>query len=139
MSVLLAEIDHMEFAGIGCRLESVVERLAPGRNHGQRIGKENSVEACHPEQVGGAECCGVALRHADTLPETSTDDALPGGRQHLGGDIEAEQPRFRVALRRPDQVATGAASDFEDRTAPGRVQLGDEVVPAEQVVAARKS
>ena len=71
-----------------------------------------------PNSPRGSNSRGVGDGEADAaLKSRAVAIAAPRRRQHLGGNIEAVEPGLRISLRRPDQVAAGAAADLEHRAA----------------------
>jgi hypothetical protein len=65
---------------------------------------------------------------------TASVKGCAGGRQHLGGDVEAEEARLRIACGRDRKVASRTASKFQNGVAGCRVQPLDQPVAAEEVV-----
>ncbi|CAN5317697.1 hypothetical protein BH10PSE8_BH10PSE8_10880 [soil metagenome] len=130
---LVAEIDDMQFAARRQTPQRLLDHAAPGRNHRERIGDHDPVEAGLSKQRLGIEGRGVGLLQDDALRQARFGHRLPRGHQHLRRHVEAETGPPRIGPRDPDQVAAGATADLQDRPARRRREALDHPVASQQV------
>ncbi|MNZ84009.1 hypothetical protein D3C78_1027530 [compost metagenome] len=129
---LLAEIDNMQrTARFYCR-ERLFDRLFPVRYHRQRIGDHDAVEALGLAEFRSTE--GGGIGHAQNGAFRLAGEILGCGQQHFGGNVEAKQFRVRKLAAGQQQVAAGAAADFQQGAALRHVEAGNGSVATEKVI-----
>ncbi len=73
------------------------------------------------------------MRDAHPRRQVSIVDRIDCRRQHLGRHIDAAAACARIALRRENEIAAGAAADLQHVVAGPELQAIDQAVAAEQV------
>jgi hypothetical protein len=131
--VLLGEVDERETAAGRDQGSAVGERLLPGRNHREAIGKEDAVEAPEAEDRR-VEAGRVALCQTNAILEARRGDIPSRRDQHRARDVDAVEARLRIAPCCSNEVAPGAAAELEHVSACRRVEAGDQVVAAQQEI-----
>lgn len=92
------------------------------------------VERLDAEQGLRIERCSIAMCDADLTVETSTLDCRDCGRQHFRRNIDTEKSRVRIKPGGENKVSAGSAPYFQHACAGGRLQAGDQTIPAEQAI-----
>ena len=111
-----------------------LENATPARDHRQAVGNHHMVERLDAEQGLRIERCSIAMCDADLTVETSTLDCRDCGRQHFRRNIDTEKSRVRIKPGGEHKVSAGSAPYFQHACAGGRLQAGDQTIPAEQAI-----
>ncbi len=133
-AVLLTEIHHRQ-APVRCKPgHAGLERLAPDRDHRHGIGINHPIVDIDAEGVRRRRISGIALAELNSVTQSRTFDIVPCGLKHVFGNIDPEKAGIRIALRRRDQIAAGAATQFQDGCALGQLEAFDQPVAPEKVI-----
>ncbi len=136
-TLLPAEIDDQQPAARRHSRRAPIERRPMIGDHRQRIREEDPAETGPPEQHLGRKIGGIGEHDPGALRKAPPCQGRASGLQHGSGNVEAVQPRLRVAPPDTDQIAAGATADFQ-HMAVARRKIGDEAVAAEQIIFARE-
>ncbi len=112
-ALLPAEVDDMQRAAVVDGVERCRHRAPPFRDHRQRVGDEDAVEAGPAEQGFRVEVRRIAQREPDARRQVPPADRDRRRLQHLGRDVEAVELCLRKSPRCLHQVAAGAAAKLE--------------------------
>lgn len=89
------------------------------------------------EDFGGIEGAGVGQGHAHARGLRRSGDGSPCRLDHRRGHIETVTLHRRISPRDLQQIPSGTAADFQDRTLVRRRQIPDQEIAAKQVGLAR--
>jgi len=96
------------------------------------------VEARDLEHGGRVEAGGITMGDAHRTAQSGALDRRYRRGQHLRRDIEPEQRRTGVTPGGANEIAAGAAADFQHAGAGCGPQSVDQLITAEQVIAPRQ-